>query len=523
MAHALALSAAALLGCSSASPGTSDPAAPADTEVADAAEPPADTPPTVDTPPTPEDTPPTPDGNAPYDAPPPPPDDGPEVAEDVADSADTPPPPFEYAWEPDGTCGMAPYSWLPPDEVGALLEFSEDLLLNLSPELIGQMLGELGYPDIVTPQWGTRAFRIRYTTQDKGQLVEATAMVGLPDVGPLGDALQQFPTTLFLHPTVGYADSCAPSSGIVGSAGAVLPATLGYVSVAPDFIGMCGFGEPCEEIHPYLIGEPTALASWDAVRATYQLLEELQADLALQPDPRVVPWGASQGGHAALFVDRYAAVYAPEFEVPCAVAMVPPGNLAGQALHALSKLSAATELGTAFMAAALLWYDPPGGASGLFNSDGETDFAQHIVAAYPTTCNAGDLIKGATQVEDIYDPTFVQALLSGDLAAIEPWGCIALANSVPTADVPYLGATQTLIILGEADKLVHHGVEVLTFEQLCAQGHHLQLVDCAGGTHTQTALDTLKLQIDWVASCVEGEKIPAELDCVVTPPAPCAL
>ncbi len=406
---------------------------------------------------------------------------------------------FQYPWEPGDTCGMPEYQWLPPGEVGALIDWMELPTYGLKAEVIDALAGEMGYSGL-SAQYGTRVFRIRYLTQDRGELKEATGMVGVP-VAETGDGPASFPTALFLHPTVGYGDPCAPSQGLIGAASAIIPAAMGYVSVAPDGLGMCGDEDPCGGFHPYLIGEPTAIAGWDGVRAADALLLELWPELELTPSEAVVPWGASQGGHAALFAERYAPHYAPEFDVPCAVALVPPSDLLGQATAAMQDPGAAAGLGTAFLAAATLWYQPPDGASGMFTSA----YSQLILDKLPATCDTADLFEGADSVTDVYETAFIDAVAGGDLAKLVPWGCIAAENSLPHTSVPQLGEARILMVLGQNDELVDETVEKAAFQTLCEQGYHLQLIDCADGTHAETAVSTLPLQLEWMAACLADQ------------------
>ena len=64
----------------------------------------------------------------------------------------------------------------------------------------------------------------------------------------------------------------------------------GWVVVATDY-SFAEKGGP----HPYLIGEGEARATLDSVRAARQMSE-------LTLDKRMVVWGYSQGGHAALWI-----------------------------------------------------------------------------------------------------------------------------------------------------------------------------------------------------------------------------
>jgi pimeloyl-ACP methyl ester carboxylesterase len=89
--------------------------------------------------------------------------------------------------------------------------------------------------------------------------------------------------------------------------------TAGWVVVATDY-SFAEKGGP----HPYLIGEGEARAALDSVRAARQMPE-------LTLDRRMVAWGYSQGGHAALWTGIIGSRYAPDLEI-CGVAAVAPAT-----------------------------------------------------------------------------------------------------------------------------------------------------------------------------------------------------
>jgi pimeloyl-ACP methyl ester carboxylesterase len=72
--------------------------------------------------------------------------------------------------------------------------------------------------------------------------------------------------------------------------------------------------------HPYLIGEGEARAALDSVRAARQM-----PDLTI--DKRMVAWGYSQGGHAALWTGIVGPHYAPDLEILGVAAIAPPANI----------------------------------------------------------------------------------------------------------------------------------------------------------------------------------------------------
>ena len=89
----------------------------------------------------------------------------------------------------------------------------------------------------------------------------------------------------------------------------------GWVAVATDY-SFAEKGGP----HPYLIGEGEARAALDSVRAARQMPE-------LTLDKRMVMWGYSQGGHAALWTGIVGPRYAPELEILGVAAIAPAANI----------------------------------------------------------------------------------------------------------------------------------------------------------------------------------------------------
>jgi pimeloyl-ACP methyl ester carboxylesterase len=117
---------------------------------------------------------------------------------------------------------------------------------------------------------------------------------------------------------------CAPSvmahpfgDRASGGAWALLPKLLAenWVYVGTDYIGLGTAGK-----HAFLIGDEAARAVFDAVRAAHQINE-------IDLDDRVVVWGHSQGGHAALWSGIRAQEYAPDLKVLGIAAVAPASDL----------------------------------------------------------------------------------------------------------------------------------------------------------------------------------------------------
>jgi sulfoquinovosidase len=433
---------------------------------------------------------------------------------------------FEYQWQPQETCGMSDYEWLVPGATGQVVSYEEKVLYHLTPDLIKDLISEAGYNLNISLPYGSRVYFMRYTTQDRGEIREATAMVGFPDLTPADSAgLLPLPIALFIHPTVGFADKCAPSLGIEGAAEAVLPAASGFIAVAPDLLGLCGDGSSCgNDFHPYLLGEPTAIASLDAVRAAQQLMQQIQSEIPVTTNGQLLPWGASQGGHAALFVHRYAPYYAPEFSIPCLVAVVPPADLVAQSEVVLQQYSSASGMGLGFLLASWLWYEPAEGLDTLLNAAGPKDYTTWSLEHFLTSCSSGKLVSGANSLEDLYSSTFLTAVSEGGFDSYSPWSCFGRENSLPTTSVP-LGSkgTDILWVMGENDELVNSSVAHQSLSAMCDQGYRIRHLECAGKNHSAAALESINMQLEWALSCLAGTGPADENLCLITAPQECAL
>src|SRR5438094_8661856 len=126
------------------------------------------------------------------------------------------------------------------------------------------------------------------------------------------------PVIAWEHATTGLLQKCMPSllstptNGIPERDRIVM---AGWVVVATDY-SFAEKGGP----HPYLIGEGEARAALDSVRAARQMSE-------LTLDKRMVVWGYSQGGHAALWTGIVGPRYAPDLELLGVAAIAPAANI----------------------------------------------------------------------------------------------------------------------------------------------------------------------------------------------------
>jgi pimeloyl-ACP methyl ester carboxylesterase len=168
--------------------------------------------------------------------------------------------------------------------------------------------------DAILPA-GMRGWRILYATSvNDSTPATAVATVFAPTNLPAGPR----PVIIWEHGTTGLLQKCmpslfsAPSGGIPGRDRIV---KAGWVVVETDY-SFAEKGGP----HPYLIGEGEARAALDSVRAARQMSE-------LTLDKRMVVWGYSQGGHAALWTGIIGPRYAPDIEILGVAAIAPGANI----------------------------------------------------------------------------------------------------------------------------------------------------------------------------------------------------
>ncbi len=460
------------------------------------------------------------------EAAPPPRSDGDALEGDTPDAdavspdagPDATPPPFA-----PGACGIAPYSWLPADQVGQVVTFEEAFLTDLEPATVDDLLAGAGFEALTPVSYGVRNFLLRYTTQDRGALVEATAVVGVP-LGLAPDA--QVPVAMWLHGTTGFVDACAPSRKIDGLAASILLASRGFVTVAPDYIGLTGFGESSPDAfpHPYMVAEPTALAALDAVRAALAAVADPShaADLAVTGDPaRVVVIGGSQGGHGALFTERYAPHYAPELTLAAVAAAVPPSDLVSQSEWAAAHWGrTATTLAPAVVSMSR-WYGAPDDLGGVLTDLPPLHLSTGLAQLMAEHCGVPPALDALDDLDQLYQPAFLAAAAAGDWDALPPWGCYLAENSLPTTSVPRVSDTPILTVYGELDDIVRTPLERASVATLCAQGYRIEYLECAGEAHTGGGVAAMPYMMDWLDARLSDAPWPAADLCVVGDPVDC--
>jgi dienelactone hydrolase len=413
-------------------------------------------------------------------------------------------------------CGQTPYTWQPASSVGSVLQVSKSLLPTLEFEIEGledaAFLGsELDIHHSVN--YDVQTAVIRYQTQDRGQLVDATAMVSWPTASG-----KQFPVLLFLHPTLGYTDACAPSASSTSLTApmtvfSLIAASAGYIAVFPDYLNQKSLGQPSTHVTPYLLMEPTALASLDAVRATQNYLK---ANESVSATNDIYVWGHSQGAQATEYVTALQPLYAPEYTIRAAAAVSPPSNLAASAQANFAGPAPTYNLGEAV---AYAWSD-------YYNSSALTSA---LLPPWTTTaltelqnyCNTSykDPLDSVTDPTTVFTPTFMGVFTQG--MDIDPWSCWLFYNDPVTMGPALNPNVPMLYVTGNMDTTVFPSANDPVSAKWCSQGIQIQYLQCSGADHMQTIAYSADNVLTFFDDRQNGVALPSTI-CQPQPATTCA-
>ncbi|WP_309126912.1 lipase family protein [Microbacterium sp.] len=303
---------------------------------------------------------------------------------------------------------------------------------------------------------GAIAWRILYTTtHGDGSPAVASGIVVAPGDG------EPHPAIAWHHGTTGFDRTCAPSLAAdpFGSGAMfVLDRVLehGWALVATDYIGLGTEGP-----HPYLIGEGSARAELDAVRAARDL------DAAGITD-QTVAWGHSQGGGATLWSAAIAHDYAPDVPLSGSVALAPASDLTGL-VDRLPDVTGGSVFASFVISAYSEIYD-------------DVSFSRYIrpgadvtVREMATRCLAApDMLVSVLTVMALTDDPNI-------LAADPTSGALGerLTQNIPPAakDVP--------VLLGQGvdDQLIAHDMQSAYVQRLCGEGASVDYRGYGGRDH----------------------------------------
>jgi dienelactone hydrolase len=413
-------------------------------------------------------------------------------------------------------CGQPAYTWQPTSSVGNVLDSSRNLL-GVNTFVINTLkaVAFLGSQLNVSraPTYNTHTATIRYQTQDRGKLVDATAMVTWPT-----GSTKKFPVLLFLHPTLGYTDECAPSAkkGDITAPMTILSllmASAGYVTVFPDYLNQRSLGMASTSTTPYLLLEPTALVSLDAVRAAQKYVTSRES-LSVSNDLYV--WGHSQGAQAVEYVTAMQPLYAPEYSLKAAAAVSPPSDLPSSAKANFAGPAPTYNLGQAI---AYTWSDYYDRAQIPLSLRSPWDMT--ALTQLKNYCNTSytDPIKSVKDPLTVFTEPFLNTVTLGQKN--NPWSCWLHYNNPATMSLPINKSVPMLYVTGDKDTTVIPAANDPVIASWCQQGAQIQYLQCAGADHVGTITDSIDDVFNFFDARQAGLPLPASV-CTPQPATRCA-
>lgn len=335
------------------------------------------------------------------------------------------------------------------------------------------------------PQHAASAFRILYrSTGLKGEPIAVSGVVAIPASG----AAANRPLVVWAHPTTGVARHCAPSlmSDVfdrVHGLGDLL--AHGYVVAAPDYPGLGTGG-----IHPYLIGVSEGRAVLDAARAARALPDAAAGE-------RFIPWGYSQGGHAALWAGNLAKSYAPELKLVGIAAQAPPTELG-----TIIRADLSGRPGKVLSAYALWSW------SQLYDIPPDTAVEERVTLVLNRIAReCGETFQEVLSLGVDEAPFEREGFLATDVTVIQPWRGLIEGNT-PGVTPP---GVPVFIAQGGSDTIVQPLVTSLYRDELCTHKVPVRFVLESGAEHTDVSERSYKAAVQWIEARFAGE--PAPNDC----------
>ena len=331
---------------------------------------------------------------------------------------------------------------------------------------------------------GTNAWRLIYHTRDLADAdVPASAVLIVPDY-PVPDGGRT--VVSWGHPTTGAVTRCGPSLGFdpfLGIEGMDALLELGYAIVATDYPGMSVAGPSS-----YLIGATEGNSMLDAVRAAQQI------DVAAVGS-RVVLWGHSQGGHAALFAAQRAADYASELELMAVAVAAPAADLTDLLSDDIGDHSGVAIASLAFTAYEVAYADQ------YSKADMQailTPTGQEVAPQIADLC----LLTENDEVQALADPV-VNDFVTANPSDTEPWKTMIADNSAGGAPI----GVPVFVGQGLADELVVPSSNADYVAALCAAGESVEFHEFPGITHLLAAYASMVPMLEWLGRVQHAEPV----------------
>jgi alpha-beta hydrolase superfamily lysophospholipase len=320
---------------------------------------------------------------------------------------------------------------------------------------------------------GAQAYRVMYlSTGLNGEPIAATGTI----VAPAGESTTPRPVIAWSHGTTGIFPECGVShTSDPYQQTPVIDRMLneGFVVAITDYPGLSTPG-----VHPYLVGPVEANTVLDSVRAARHL--------NVSAGDRFVVWGASQGGHAALWTGQTAPKYAPELKLLGVAASAPATDLPGIISSKLNDKAGGIFLGYVFRAWSELY--PNANLDAIIKPEMRKQFEAMVKPCF--TAPVAFLTIG-----EIIPPN---QYLSIDVLKTEPWATLFEQNT-PRGPIN----VPIIIAHGTADPLIPMEMSVKEAARRCAEGENVQFARFPGSVHDARE-DTAVMILGWVLDRFAG-------------------
>ena len=204
-------------------------------------------------------------------------------------SAPAPPPTVPETPQPTPPPSPAPVN---PSGRGEFLQ-SAPLVTIAATDIAAALAADGSRVKNVVPRYEVATWRVEYNTLDAaGNVVRASGLVAVPQM-PAGVGS---PVLSYQHGTI-FRDADAPSNNAVPGEVSVVLASLGYIVLAPDYVG---FGASRGTPHPYLLAAPMAAAVNDFIVAT----QYWRATDKIPDNGELFLTGYSEGAYATMAAHR---------------------------------------------------------------------------------------------------------------------------------------------------------------------------------------------------------------------------
>lgn len=322
---------------------------------------------------------------------------------------------------------------------------------------------------------GAQAWRVMYVSTDlEGQPIAVTGTV----VAPTGTSAAPRNVIAWAHGTTGIRPECGVSH--TTDPYQQTPAIermldQGFVVAITDYPGL---GTP--GTHPYMVGPVAAQSVLDSVRAARSIPEVSAGD-------EFVVWGASQGGHSALWTAQMATAYAPELTLRGAAASAPAINLPGIAAFNLDQPGGGIFLGYVFAAWDAVY--PEADLDAIIKPEERAMFDRMLEPCFTAPAGFLPIFKSLRTPEQY---------LSVDILTTEPWRTLFEENT-PSGPI----AVPIVIAHGTDDPLIPMELSEAEAKRRCEAGEDVQFARFPGSSHDARE-DTALYLLGWAVDRFAG-------------------